>query len=136
MNTERPPHVLVAEDSPTQAEAISFLLEEYGFTVEVAPNGLRALDALKRSVPDVVATDLEMPEMNGLELVEAVRADYPAVPVVLITAHGSETIAATALRKGAASYVPKSNLEADLLPTLANILLVSQAERHHHRALE
>src|SRR5437660_4425629 len=98
MNGERPPRVLVAEDSPTQAEAIRFLLEDCGFVVETAADGLEALAAIRRNAPDVVATDLEMPRMNGLELVEAVRADFPAVPVVLITAHGSEETAATALR--------------------------------------
>src|SRR5215204_1963638 len=130
MSSERSPRVLVVEDSPTQAEVLRFFLEDAGFTVEVASNGREALDVLRRSAPDLVATDLEMPVMNGLELVEAVRAEFPAVPVVLITAHGSEAVAAAALRKGAASYVPKACLEQDLVPTLENILALTQTERY------
>src|SRR5205823_3506507 len=99
-------------------------------------HGKEAMALLGRGLPDVVVTDLEMPEMNGLELVEAIRRDHPTVPVVLITAHGSEQIAALALRKGAASYVPKAMMEQDLLPTLENILAITQADRHQQRALE
>jgi CheY-like chemotaxis protein len=136
MVPENPSRVLVVEDSPTQALYISSLLAEAGFQVEAAANGREAMDLLRRRLPDVIVTDLEMPVMNGLELVEAVRREFPSVPVLLITAHGSEQIAAVALRKGAASYVPKSLLEQDLLPTLTNILSVTQADRHHQRALE
>src|SRR5882762_2619217 len=100
--------VLVVEDSKTQAQQIKLLLEDASYEVEIAQHGLEAMAALRRAVPDIVLTDLEMPQMNGLELVEAVRRDFAWVPVVLMTAHGSEEIAALALRKGAASYVPKA----------------------------
>jgi CheY-like chemotaxis protein len=50
-------------------------------------------------LPDAVLTDLDMPEMNGLQLVEAIRRDYPAVPVILMTALGSEEIAVEALQR-------------------------------------
>ena len=71
--------------------------------------------------------------MNGLELVEAVRRDYAAVPVILMTALGSEEIAVEALQKGAASYVPKRNLEEDILDTLDRVLLVARAGRDQRR---
>jgi CheY-like chemotaxis protein len=128
--------VLVVEDSRTQAEEIRLLLEESGFEVTLAGDGQDALAALARGLPDLIATDLEMPGLNGLQLVDAVRRKYPSVPVVLITAHGSEAIASKALRKGAASYVPKTLLEQELVPTLENILEVTRAERHERRALE
>jgi CheY-like chemotaxis protein len=128
--------VLVVEDSPTQTEQIRFFLEEGGLEVETAAHGLEALAAIRRRAPDIVVTDLEMPEMNGLELVETIRREHSSLPVILMTAHGSEEIAALALRKGAASYVPKVYLEHDILPTLEHILSVSKATRHHQRALE
>ena len=136
MSSQNVPRVLVAEDSPTQAQHIQFLLEDGGFVVETASDGKDALRILGERIPDIITTDLEMPEMNGLELVEAVRNQYPAVPVVLITAHGSEEIAALALRKGASSYVPKAQIAEDLVDTLKNILAVTQADRHQQRALE
>jgi CheY-like chemotaxis protein len=137
-------HVLVVEDSRTQALAIQMQLEDAGFSVSVAGNGKEALAELARSraagaestYPDVVLTDLEMPEVNGLVLVEAVRRDYSNLPVVLMTAVGSEEIAVQALRKGAASYVPKRNLETDIAPTLYDVLSVVQAGRSQLRLME
>ena len=120
--------VLVAEDSRTQAAQIQRLLEKAGLRAVMAINGREALDLIRRSPPDVVVTDLEMPEMNGLELVEAVHAEFPKIPIVLATAVGSEAIAAEALRKGAASYVPKQFMH-DLIPTVQRLLAVVQAVR-------
>ena len=73
---------------------------------------------MKKTPPDVVLTDLDMPRMNGLQLVEAIRRNYPTIPVVVMTALGSEEIAALALAKGAASYIPKAYLEHDVVITL------------------
>jgi CheY-like chemotaxis protein/anti-sigma regulatory factor (Ser/Thr protein kinase) len=136
--------VLVVEDSRTQALAIQMQLQDAGFSVRVAGNGKEALAELARSraagaestYPDVVLTDLEMPEVNGLELVEAVRRDYANLPVVLMTAVGSEEIAVQALRKGAASYVPKRNLETDIASTLYDVLSVVQPGRSQLRLME
>jgi CheY-like chemotaxis protein/anti-sigma regulatory factor (Ser/Thr protein kinase) len=127
--------VLVVEDSRTQAQQIQMLLEEVPFEVEVATNGLEALDVLRREPPDIVLTDLEMPHMNGLELVEAIRREFAWVPVVLMTAHGSEEIAALALSKGAASYIPKAYLAQDVVPTLERILALTEVNRKHTHAL-
>lgn len=129
-------HVLIVEDSPTQAQSIQLLLEDAGYQVTVAAQGLEALASMGQTLPDIVVTDLEMPQMNGLQLVEAVRRDYAQVPVILMTAHGSEEIAALALRQGAASYVPKMYLEQDLPATMARILAVSNMDRHNRQALE
>ena len=120
--------VLVVEDSLTQSVLFRSLLEKAGYRAVMAANGREALDMIKNMPPDVVITDLNMPEMNGLELVEAVHAQFPAIPVILATGVGSEEIAAEALRKGAASYVPKRNLQ-DLIPTLQRLLAVTQADR-------
>ena len=62
----------------------------------------------------IVLTDLKMDGMDGLALVRAVRKDHPHVPVILMTAHGSEDVAMEALRVGATDYVPKSRLTQDL----------------------
>ena len=127
--------VLVVEDSPTQAQEIKLLLEDAGFQVALASQGLEAKNMIRHFIPDIVVTDMEMPEMNGLQLVEFVRKEHSDLPVILMTAFGSEDIAALALRKGAASYVPKSYLMQDIVPTLKNILAVTQVDRFHHKAL-
>src|SRR5580704_3238320 len=128
--------ILVAEDSPTQAQQIQFMLEDAGYEVELAVNGKEALKAMAQNVPDLVLTDLEMPEMNGLKLVENVRSTYPSVPVILMTAFGSEEIAALALQKGAASYIPKRYLADDIISTVQNILSVSKGDHQSQRVME
>ena len=114
--------ILVAEDSATQAAQFEFLLEEAGYAVRLARDGREAVEQARQSQPDLVVTDLEMPELNGLEVVTTLQSEFPKLPVILITARGSESIASEALQKGAASYVPKHNLEMDLVPTLQRIL--------------
>jgi CheY-like chemotaxis protein/anti-sigma regulatory factor (Ser/Thr protein kinase) len=128
--------VLVVEDSPTQASELRFLLEDAGLEVEIATDGVAALEALAARVPQIIVTDLQMPRMDGLALVEAVRGQYPSVPVVLITAHGSEEIAAQALRAGAASYVPKRYLGRDLAPVVRQIVAMSAPDPSRERVIE
>ncbi len=128
--------ILIAEDTRTQARMIQFMLEGEGFQTEIAADGRLALEAMERRRPDIVLTDLHMPEMNGLELVEAVRSRFPSIPVVLMTADGSEEIAVQALRKGAASYVPKRHLEEDLVRTLRSLLDAARCDRDQQRLLD
>jgi CheY-like chemotaxis protein len=118
--------VLVVDDSRLDRTRAGGILRKAGHEVAFAANGREALDQLAVDVPDVVVTDLQMPELDGLELVEAVRLRYPHVPVILMTAHGSEEIAVRALQKGAASYVPKRSLAQDLCPTVASVLEVAR----------
>ena len=93
--------VLVVDDSSVDRRRAGGLLEKRDdFSVDYAENGSDALRKLQQAVPDVVVTDLQMPELNGLELVSYVRSTYPLVPVILMTAHGSEDIAVEALEQG------------------------------------
>lgn len=117
--------ILVVDDSMMDQELVASLLAEAGHECMRASNGREALDLVASRAPELIVTDLQMPEMGGLELVQAVRARHPKVPVVLMTAHGSEEIAAAALRAGAASYVPKRNLARDLGSTLERVLGVA-----------
>ncbi len=128
-------NVLVVDDSRVDQELASSLLEEAGHKIVLAGNGREALAKVEAQAPDVIVTDLQMPEMSGLELVEAVRARYPRIPVVLVTAQGSEEIAAAALRAGAASYVPKRNLGRDLASTLERVLGIAPAGRNEESPL-
>ncbi|MBI1901572.1 MAG: response regulator [Planctomycetia bacterium] len=129
--------VLVVDDSEVDRRLIGGLLEkDPEFTVTFAGDGLEALERLERVAPDLVVTDLQMPGMDGLELVAAVRAEYPQVPVILITAHGSEEIAGAALEWGAASYVPKPQLAQRLVDTARQVLMLSGTDREQMHLLE
>jgi len=129
--------VLVVDDSPVDRHLAGKLLEKAsGLMVAYASDGREALKVMDQKPPDLVLTDLQMPEMNGLELVEEIRNRHPQVPVILMTAHGSEEIAVQALQKGASSYVPKRNLSQDLAETVENVLGVSKAIQNKERLLE
>lgn len=131
------PTILVVDDSALDRYVAGALLEEHaGWSVHYAEDGREALASLRRRLPDLILTDLQMPELSGLELVEAVRRDFSAVPVVLMTAHGSEEIAVAALRLGASSYVPKRNLARDLVRTVESILSVTLASRNQQLILD
>ena len=119
---------LVVDDSAMDRRLIGGLLKRAGYEVLYAENGRHALELLAEKLPDIVATDLQMPELDGLELVAAIRQQFPSVPVLLMTAHGSEEIAVKALQKGAASYVPKRQLAKELVGTIQNILEVTLAD--------
>jgi CheY-like chemotaxis protein len=120
--------VLLVEDSPTQAVEMRMLLEEGRHEVRHAANGKLALDVLADATMDIVVTDLEMPEMNGLELVETMRLEYAHIPAILVTARGSEELASQALQKGAAGYVPKNHLQSLLNDTIVDVLGVIRTD--------
>jgi CheY-like chemotaxis protein/anti-sigma regulatory factor (Ser/Thr protein kinase) len=120
------PAVLVVDDSAVDRRLVGGLLKQSpGLAVEYAGNGAEAMEVLRWAVPDLVITDLQMPEMDGLALVRAMRAQYPRTPAILITGYGSEELAVQALEAGAVSYVPKSQLSDRLLPTVQQVLTVA-----------
>lgn len=129
--------VLVVDDSAMDRRIAGGLLKKHvGLHPIYASNGREALSAVPQDVPDIVVADLQMPEMDGLELVETIRKLYPSLPVILMTAHGSEEIAVKALQKGAASYVPKKNLARELAKTVFDVLEVTLAHQKQQRVLE
>jgi nitrogen regulation protein NR(I) len=99
--------VLIVEDEANMRRVLSALLERDGFRTLEAPDGAAALELLARESVDAVLTDLRMPKMNGLELLEAVRRTHPEIPVVMLTAHGTVGSAVEALKQGAFDYLTK-----------------------------
>ncbi len=130
------PTILVVDDSATDRRMMGGILERHGMAVRYAENGSGALKQLERSQPDAVLTDMQMPEMDGLQLVKAVRTRHPDVPVILITGHGSETLAAQALQQGAASYVPKSQIQHLLVESINHVLELARGEANYRRLIE
>lgn len=113
------PNVLVVDDSATQIAMITSVLQQQGLTVRTAGNGVEALASLREHTPDLVITDMQMPEMNGVELIRAMRTECSLVPAVLVTAFGNEDLAAEALGVGAANYISKDHVGI-LLPDIVN----------------
>ena len=124
--------VLIVDDALTDRALVAGLIaKKLESTILEAADGKQALALVASERPDIVLTDLNMPEMNGLELVTAIKENYPEIPVLLMTAQGSEEIAAQALQHGAASYVPKRRLADDLVRTVERVLTTAREERRH-----
>lgn len=118
--------VLIVDDSAFDRKLAGGLLAKNSdWKVKYAEDGAKALAMLEDIHPDLILTDLQMPEVNGLELVQTVKAEHPNLPVVLMTGQGSETIAVQALQQGAASYVPKSSLSTILNETITRVLSIA-----------
>lgn len=131
------PVVLIVDDLAVDRCLVAkFLTEDDELQLRYATNGAEALEAMEQEVPDLVVTDLMMPQVDGLELVTLCRTRYPLVPVILMTSKGSEEIAVRALERGAASYVPKHSFDRRLLSTVRNVLAVSVRVRGHSRLME
>ena len=128
--------VLIVDDSAIDRRLAGALVKKADFEPVFAADGREALAQIARQMPAILVTDLHMPNMNGLELTEAVRKAHPSLPVVLMTAHGSEEIAMLALRTGAASFVRKRRLADDLATTLHAILELSQEAQDRTSALD
>lgn len=130
------PSILVVDDTAVDRRLAGGLLEASpSLEVTYAENGREALLKIGMQLPDLVVTDLQMPLIDGLELVTTINEKYPEVPVVLMTAHGSENVAAQALANGAASFVPKSELADNLLETVMHILVMTESDSRYRKLI-
>jgi len=128
------PLVLVVDDSPVERLlAVTLITSQLGWRVAEAASAQEALERVAAEEPLLILTDLLMPEMDGLELIEAVHQRLPHLPFVLMTAQGSEAVAMQALKRGAASYVPKKDLAVNLSETLEQVVAAAQKHRQQRR---
>lgn len=106
---EAQPEILIAEDSPTQAELLQFLLQENGYAVTVTSNGKQALEAARRRKPTLVISDVVMPEMDGYALCRAIKADrnLKDVPVMIVTSLSGIQDIALGLDCGVDNFIRK-----------------------------
>ena len=126
--------ILVVDDSAVDRTIVGGLLEKRpDYSVAYAEDGTDALVKMEQSCPDIVVTDLKMPKKDGLELVQAMRIHFGDVPVIIITARGSEELAVQALENGAASYVSKLHLNEKLIATIDEVLAVVGVRRSYDR---
>jgi two-component system NtrC family sensor kinase len=118
--TTDPARILVIDDEEAARFGIRKALEREQYLVELAANGHEALQKIREFSPHVVISDINMPQMDGITLLKEMgRLDVPA-PVILITAHGSEAVAAQGLRAGAYDYLAKPFEVDDLRKAVRN----------------
>jgi DNA-binding NtrC family response regulator len=101
------PSILIVEDEPKMRRLLELNLGEEGFTTHAAADAESGLKILNREKIDLVVTDLKLPGMNGLDFLQAIKRADAALPVVIMTAHGSVETAVEAMKMGASDYVLK-----------------------------
>ncbi|MBN2381778.1 sigma-54-dependent Fis family transcriptional regulator [bacterium] len=99
--------ILVVDDEKSLREFLSEVLEKDGFEVFVADNGLSALTHIENEDIDLALVDLKMPGMDGMELLEEIKAKFSHISVIMMTAYGSEKTAVDAMKRGASNYLKK-----------------------------
>ncbi len=110
--------VLIVEDNDSSREFLYNLLQYENFDLAVSKNGLEALEIFDEFKPDLILSDIQMPIMDGLELLEAIRKKDSDTIFIIITAFGTEEYAIKALRLGANNYLKKPIRNKDLLSIL------------------
>lgn len=116
------PRILLAEDEPNLRETIRLNLEMDGYQVVAAADGKQALRAFKAGGCDLVVLDIMMPEINGLDVCRAIRAENASVPVLFLTARSSGEDRIQGLKTGADDYLTKPFQLEELLLRIRNLL--------------
>src|SRR6185437_951275 len=117
--------VLLVDDDPDLLRLISLRLSSAGYKVRTADSGETALAAIAIARPATVITDLRMPGIDGMQLFEAIHRRHPALPVIILTAHGTIPDAVNATQRGVFGYLTKPFDSQDLLQKVAGALEVS-----------
>jgi chemotaxis protein histidine kinase CheA/ActR/RegA family two-component response regulator len=123
-------HVLVVDDSPSVRRVVSNMLKQRGWEVQMARDGVEALEMISRQAPAAVLLDIEMPRMDGYELISTVRAQeqYRTLPLVVLTSRAATKHQQRAMQLGANSYVVKPYQDEELINIL-NSLIYGAAAR-------
>lgn len=108
--------ILIADDESRIRSSLGGILQDEGYEVRTAENGVLALGSIEEDPPDLVMLDIWMPEMDGMEVLERIKGQWPEIAVIMISGHGSIEAAVKAIKKGAYDFVEKPlSLEKTIL---------------------
>jgi len=118
--TARGKHVLVVDDSPSVRRVVSNMLKQHQWEVQAARDGVEALEMITQQAPAAVLLDIEMPRMDGFELISTLRAQeqYRTLPVVMLTSRAAGKHQQRAMQLGASAYVVKPYQDEELISIL------------------
>lgn len=130
--------VLIIDDSTSTRLALRDFVESMGYRVFEATHGKEGLDVFRRKSPDIVVTDLEMPEMGGLKFISELKNTHPHIPVIVISGTGTLTDAIEAVRLGACDYLvkpikQKEELQLAISCALQRVQLLAESEHYRER---
>jgi len=129
------PRLLVVDDEESIREFLEIMLRKEGYDIVCAKDGQEAIDVLKKKSFDMVISDLQMPNVNGMELLKFVKTDYPEMTFMMITAFGTTETAVEAMKMGAYDYITKPFKIDEVRINIANALR-SQSLEFENRALK
>jgi DNA-binding NarL/FixJ family response regulator len=123
MSTARPIRVFAVDDHPLLRDGIAVVIQAQPDMTLVgeATNGQEAIEGFRRFQPDVTLMDLQMPGMNGIDAITAIRSEYPRARIVVLTTYQGDIQAMRAFKAGAVGYLLKSMLRKDLLDTIRSV---------------
>ena len=120
--------VLIVDDEPSIIQSLQGILTDEGFEVMAADAGLKALDIIKETIPDIVLLDIWMPDIDGIETLERIRELYPGLQVIMISGHGTIETAVRATKLGAYDFIEKPLSLEKVLLSINNALKYNRLE--------
>ena len=133
MNNTRNKTILLADDDENLRRVLEFQLEEAGYRVFSASDGAEALDLFADNEIDSVITDLRMPKVSGMELLEKIKELNPETPVIVVTAYGEVETAVAAVKAGAFDYINKPFSRDEIMLTLERALSFSHTKNENRQ---
>ena len=121
--------ILIAEDSGVLRKLLTDLLEEAGYTVHAVENGKLALEKLSSELFQVIITDIEMPVMDGSELIDNINAMEEQPVIIVLTSHDESDMIVDIMKKGVFDYLIKPVKKRDLLLRIKNAFKISELNR-------
>lgn len=125
--------ILVVEDDQVQRRRFEALLKRAGHEVLSTGTGAEALRLVDEALVDGVLTDLNLPDLSGLDLIATVRSKHASLAIIAMTAFGNEEMAVEALKKGASTYIPKRSFNGEVLNLLEEVLASTHEARVQER---
>ncbi len=123
--------ILVVDDEETILESVTDILEDEGFDVATAPDGESALRTMASDLPDLVLLDIWMPGMDGLDVLKKIKEEWPFVPVIIMSGHGTIETAVKATKLGAHDFIEKPLSYEQLVLSIQNGLKFKDLEEQN-----
>ena len=131
--TQSQVHILVVDDERNIRNNLAMVLEAEGYKVDKASNGDDAILQVKAGLYDIVFVDIQMPKMDGLELLRYLRGLRPKMPVVMLTAYGTVSRAVDAMKLGAVDFIEKPFDPKNILAALRGNPSATKDRHERHR---
>ena len=120
--------ILIVDDEPSIIQSLQGILADEGFEVIAADGGLKALDIIKETIPDIILLDIWMPDIDGIETLKRIRQLYPSLQVIMISGHGTIETAVKATKLGAYDFIEKPLSLDKVLLSINNALNYNRLE--------